>query len=121
MDFVDVDSDKWAQYSKYARFPKSWIYALEGRRLADYERNVAENFDHSIFVTDSEVKIFKNRNPHIKNITAISNGVDIDYFSPNYLHQESTIDQRPSANERGSSTITQHPATINQHPASSNQ
>lgn len=121
MDFVDVDSDKWAQYSKYARFPKSWIYALEGRRLADYERNVAENFDHSIFVTDSEVKIFKNRNPHIKNITAISNGVDIDYFSPNYLHQESTIDQRPSANERGSSTITQHPATINQQQSSINQ
>jgi len=121
MDFVDVDSDKWAQYSKYARFPKSWIYALEGRRLADYERNVAENFDHSIFVTDSEVKIFKNRNPHIKNITAISNGVDIDYFSPNYLHQESTIDQRPSANERGSSTITQHPATINQQQSSITQ
>ena len=117
MDFVDVDSDKWAQYSKYARFPMSWIYALEGRRLADYERNVAENFDHSIFVTEAEGKIFKGKNPHIQNISVISNGVDLDYFSPNYLHQESTIDQRPSANERGSSTINQHPATINQPPA----
>jgi len=25
MDFVDVDSDKWAQYARYASFPKSWI------------------------------------------------------------------------------------------------
>ena len=121
MDFVDVDSDKWAQYSKYARFPKSWIYALEGRRLADYERNVAENFDHSIFVTEAEEKIFKDKNPNIQNVCVISNGVDLDYFSPNYLHQESTIDQRPSANERGSSTITQHPATINQQQSSINQ
>jgi len=109
MDFVDVDSDKWTQYSKYARFPMSWIYGLEGQRLADYEKKVAEVFDHSIFVTDSEVKIFKNKNPHIKNITAISNGVDLDYFSPNYLQQESTIGQRQS-------TIDHRPTTIDYRP-----
>ena len=95
MDFVDVDSDKWGQYSKHARFPMSWVYALEGRRLADYERKVAETFDHSIFVTEAEAKIFRNKNLHIKNITAISNGVDLDYFSP---------------------TVSQHPSTINQQP-----
>ena len=95
MDFVDVDSDKWGQYSKHARFPMSWVYALEGRRLADYERKVAETFDHSIFVTEAEAKIFRNKNLHIKKITAISNGVDLDYFSP---------------------TVSQHPSTINQQP-----
>jgi len=95
MDFVDVDSDKWGQYSKHARFPMSCVYALEGRRLADYERKVAETFDHSIFVTEAEAKIFRNKNLHIKNITAISNGVDLDYFSP---------------------TVSQHPSTINQQP-----
>jgi len=87
----------------------SWIYGLEGQRLADYEKKVAEVFDHSIFVTDSEVKIFKNKNPHIKNITAISNGVDLDYFSPNYLQQESTIGQRQS-------TIDHRPTTIDYRP-----
>ena len=95
MDFVDVDSDKWGQYSKHARFPMSWVYALEGRRLADYERKVAETFDHSTFVTEAEAKIFRNKNLHIKKITAISNGVDLDYFSP---------------------TVSQHPSTINQQP-----
>jgi sugar transferase (PEP-CTERM/EpsH1 system associated) len=96
MDFVDVDSDKWAQYARYARFPKSWIYRLESKRLSEYEKRVAENFDHSIFVTQTEVEVFQKLNPHIQSIIAISNGVDLDYFSPNFLHQESTTDHRPT-------------------------
>jgi sugar transferase (PEP-CTERM/EpsH1 system associated) len=95
MDFVDVDSDKWAQYAKYTSFPKSWIYGLESQRLSVYERKVAEAFDHSIFVTDSEVKIFKNKNPHIKNVTAISNGVDLDYFSSTFSQEQSARSQAP--------------------------
>jgi len=113
MDFVDVDSDKWTQYSKFTPFPKSWIYALEGRRLADYEQKVAENFDHSIFVTDSEIRIFKNGNPHIKNITAIPNGVDLDYFSPAFSREKAPIDQHPSTKGRDSSTIDHDPSTLN--------
>jgi glycosyltransferase involved in cell wall biosynthesis len=113
MDFVDVDSDKWTQYSKYAGFPKSWIYALEGRRLADYERRIAEAFDHSIFVTQAEVEVFKKLNPHIQSVIAISNGVDLDYFSPSYLYQGSTIDQGPATKERGSLAIEREPSTIN--------
>ena len=94
MDFVDVDSDKWAQYSKYARFPMSWIYGLESRRLADYERYAAENFDHSIFVTEAEGKIFKGKHPHVRNISIISNGVDLNYFSPVFSQQQATRNQR---------------------------
>ena len=81
---------------------------MEGRRLADYEKKVAEVFDHSIFVTDSEVKIFKNKNPHIKNITAISNGVDLDYFSPVFSQRQATRNQLASGN--------QPPETSNQQP-----
>jgi sugar transferase (PEP-CTERM/EpsH1 system associated) len=83
MDFVDVDSDKWLQYSKFARFPYSWIYDLEASRLAKYEQKVAEIFDHSLFVSQNEVDLFKRRNPHIKNVSAISNGVDLEYFNSN--------------------------------------
>ncbi len=95
MDFVDVDSDKWGQYSKHARFPMSWVYALEGRRLADYERKVAEAFDHSILVTEAEGKIFKCKNSYVQNISTISNGVDLDYFSPTFSQHPSTINQQP--------------------------
>ena len=112
MDFVDVDSDKWAQYSKYARFPMSWIYGLESRRLADYERKVAEAFDHSILVTDSEVKIFKNRNPHINNIAAISNGVDLDYFSPGFSQQQASRNQRLASSNLPPETSNQQPIIV---------
>jgi len=112
MDFVDVDSDKWTQYSKYAGFPKSWIYALEALRLAAYERTVAEAFDHSIFVTEAEVKIFKNRNPHIKNITAIPNGVDLDYFSPTFSQEQATRNQPPETSNRPPETGTHKPVIV---------
>ena len=100
VDFVDVDSDKWAQYSKYARFPKSWIYALEGRRLADYEKNVAVTFDHSIFVTQAEVEVFKKLNPHIQSIIAISNGVDLDYFCPTFSQEQASRNQSPETSNQ---------------------
>jgi len=96
MDFVDVDSDKWAQYARYASFPKSWIYKLEGKRLSRYERKVAESFDHCIFVTNAEGKIFESKNPSIKNITVIQNGVDLDYFSPRFNEQPATSNQQPA-------------------------
>jgi len=95
MDFVDVDSDKWTQYSEYIGFPKSWIYGLEGRRLADYEKKVAESFDHCVFVTKAEERIFRGRNPHIKNISVISNGVDLDYFSSTVSQEQATSNQKP--------------------------
>jgi len=100
MDFVDVDSDKWAQYARYASFPKSWIYKLEGKRLSRYERKVAESFDHCIFVTNAEGKIFESKNPGIKNITVIQNGVDLDYFSPRFNEQQETSLQQPATSNQ---------------------
>ena len=35
MDFVDVDSEKWKMYVGFHRFPLSWLYQLESRRLAE--------------------------------------------------------------------------------------
>lgn len=82
MDFCDVDSNKWHQYSKSSMFPFSYIYKLESHRLSNYETRIAENFDHSIFISEKEVDIFQKKNPHINNINFISNGVNSDYFNP---------------------------------------
>jgi len=112
MDFVDVDSDKWTQYSKYAGFPKSWIYALEGRMLADYERNIAEAFDHSIFVTEAEKRIFQRKNPHIQNISVIPNGVDLDYFSPNFSERQATRNKQPETSNHQPETSHQQPIIV---------
>lgn len=82
MDFCDVDSEKWAQYSKSSFFPMKPIYAVEAGRLLRFEKKVNSVFDTSIFVSKNEAELFKTLVPGSKQVMAITNGVDFDYFSP---------------------------------------
>ncbi len=83
VDFVDVDSTKWAQYASQHRWPLSWIYAREGRRLLAYERELASHARMSFFVTENETALFKRLAPEsAKSVGAISNGVDSEFFAP---------------------------------------
>ncbi len=82
MDFCDVDSDKWDQYAKQSSFPQSLVYASEKRRLARYERIIADSFQHCVFVSEKEAGLFKSNNPAVNNISVIPNGVDHNYFNP---------------------------------------
>lgn len=86
MDFCDVDSHKWIQYGQSSSFPLSLLYRLEGRRLAAYERKIAESFDHSVVISQKEAEIFRSQNPHIPLITVVANGVDYAYFNPDELY-----------------------------------
>jgi sugar transferase (PEP-CTERM/EpsH1 system associated) len=108
MDFVDVDSEKWKQYSNYTRWPLSWVYKLESKRLANYENRVAEIFDNCILVTPSEERIFKRENPHVRNIIVITNGVDLGYFSPHF-HAEGI---ESSTNNQQLSSSNQQPVLV---------
>lgn len=88
IDFVDIDSDKWAQYSETMPWPKSWIYAHEARGLARYEEQVARAYDNSIVVSEAEAALFKTRLPDIAHrIGWVDNGVDAEYFSPMKSYQ----------------------------------
>ena len=83
IDFVDVDSEKWCQYAERRRWPMSWIYRREGARLLDFEQRVAAKASASVFVTDEEAALFKERAPDVTtSIRSVVNGVDTDYFSP---------------------------------------
>jgi sugar transferase (PEP-CTERM/EpsH1 system associated) len=81
IDFIDVDSEKWRMYSELHAFPWSVIYRLEGRRLAQHEQQLAETFDYSILVSTEETRLLQQRTGGCR-ITAISNGVDLEYFRP---------------------------------------
>jgi sugar transferase (PEP-CTERM/EpsH1 system associated) len=80
MDFVDVDSDKWRMYSEHAAFPKSLVYRNESKCLMSYEKKIGKNFDMSIFVTDTEVELFKSFSADV-NAVSVPNGVDSSFFS----------------------------------------
>jgi len=83
IDFVDVDSDKWTQYAEKKPWPLSWLYRREGNALLRYERDIARSFDASLFVSQAEAKLFRQRAPEsAARISHFSNGVDTDYFSP---------------------------------------
>ena len=85
MDFVDIDSDKWQQYCKTHKGLMSWIYAREADYLFDYEKSIAQQFSASLFVSQQEAQMFKEMCPEAaQKVYGISNGVDIDYFSPDY-------------------------------------
>lgn len=83
VDFVDVDSDKWKQYALTKPWPLSLIYKREAGQLLGYEREVAQAFDASVFVSDAEAELFRQLAPEsAAKIHAIHNGVDAEYFSP---------------------------------------
>jgi polysaccharide biosynthesis protein PslH len=82
VDFVDVDSAKWSQYAVNHRWPLSWLYRREGKKLLAYERELALRSKVSFFVTDNEVQLFLRLAPECsKYVEAMGNGVDSDYFS----------------------------------------
>lgn len=81
LDMVDVDSSKWAQYSRYAPLPMRPVYALEARRLQEYEGSLADRFERIVLATGNETRLLKEFAPDAKAAT-VPNGVDLDFFRP---------------------------------------
>ncbi|MBN2301328.1 MAG: TIGR03087 family PEP-CTERM/XrtA system glycosyltransferase [Lentisphaerae bacterium] len=82
MDFVDVDSEKWAQYARHAKFPYNLVYRSESRRLRRYENFLAKTFQHGFLVSEKETRDFRDLVFDKAPLTAISNGVDTQMFQP---------------------------------------
>ena len=87
VDFVDVDSDKWRQYATQKSWPMNLLYRHEARQLLRYERQVAEEFDAGLFVSQAESDLFRQLAPEsAAKIGFFNNGVDTDYFSPERIY-----------------------------------
>jgi len=83
IDFVDIDSDKWQQYSTRKKWPLNWVYSREAKKLLSFEQKVADKFDSSLFVSSAEAEMFKQFCPQSEQkISFYNNGVDTEYFSP---------------------------------------
>ncbi len=83
IDFVDVDSDKWAQYARTVGWPMRAVYQREAVRLLQFEQRIAAEFDAGIFVSAAEASLFRKLCPlSADKISYASNGVDTAYFDP---------------------------------------
>ena len=92
LDFVDLDSDKWRQYSQGKHGPIGWLYRREAETLFRFERRYAAAFDASFFVSEAEARLFIAQAPETAaRVSVVENGVDTEYFSP----------QRPYPNPYG--------------------
>jgi sugar transferase (PEP-CTERM/EpsH1 system associated) len=87
MDFCDIDSDKWRQYSDNKSALAGWIYSREAELLERDERRIAREFDVSVFVSDNETAAFAAIAPEsATRVHTVRNGVDVDYFTPSAAH-----------------------------------
>jgi len=96
IDFCDLDSAKFKQYAEVKRPPLSWLYRLESRRLAGYEKKVAAHFDHVFFIGPEEKRLFA-ANGFTRKIELFSNGVDFSRYYGFDLpaHQPGSPGSRP--------------------------
>lgn len=83
MDFVDIDSEKFAQYAATASGPMRGMWAREAKRLAAFEREVAGRAVVSLFVSEAEAQLFRDRtrmSPEC--VQVLENGIDLDVYRP---------------------------------------
>ncbi|MCD6459377.1 TIGR03087 family PEP-CTERM/XrtA system glycosyltransferase [bacterium] len=94
IDFVDIDSNKWLQYSKFAKFPLNFLYSLESKKLAVLEKTILSWVKASFLVTEREVIFFAGLNSK-NNIYAIPNGIDNKFFDPSKTSDLSNLQTQP--------------------------
>ncbi len=81
MDFVDMDSAKFASYGETSRGFTGWMMRREARLLGAYERAIAARADASVFVSDAEAELFRDRTG-AERVHAVGNGIDTEKFDP---------------------------------------
>ena len=82
-DMVDVDSDKWRQYSAASTGFFKWLYRREATTLEKIERSAARLFGRTLLVSDFEAETFRKVAPESADkIGSLMNGVDTTYFAP---------------------------------------
>lgn len=85
MDFVDVDSEKFAGYARDPRtsLAMQLVYGREGKLLASWEAKVARRADLSLFVSDAEAALFRKRTGlGTDKVQALENGIDLVAYDP---------------------------------------
>lgn len=96
MDFADVDSAKFESYGASASGPMAWINRREGRLLRKFEATVARRADYSLFVSDVEAQLFRQRSGvDGGKIKAIGNGIDLAFYDSSKAVAEIRQDNSP--------------------------
>ena len=85
VDLCDADSEKWRQYADEASGPMKWVYAREGRKLAEAETEIINWADKAFAISPAEAEVLNHRVGIERRADWFGNGVDADYFSPDAI------------------------------------
>jgi len=81
LDYGDMDSQKWREYSRYKPFPLSLGYGIEAVKLEREEKRLATKFDMCTATTRGECETLRSYGTGAAT-DWFPNGVDSDYFKP---------------------------------------
>ncbi|GAA0673649.1 sugar transferase (PEP-CTERM/EpsH1 system associated) [Sphingomonas insulae] len=81
MDFVDVDSAKFACFADQGSWPLRWMMRREARLLGAFEGRVSARVGASVFVSDAEAALFRAGGGTGRVVT-VENGIDASAFDP---------------------------------------
>ena len=81
MDFVDMDSAKFASYAKSSTGPMAWFMRREAKMLFSHERAVAHRASASLFVSTAEADLFRAMSG-AERVHVVENGIDTEFFDP---------------------------------------
>ncbi len=81
LDFGDMDSQKWLEYSNYKPFPLSLGYVLEGTKMLWAEKRLSRKFDLCTATTRAEWGTLEGYGTGAAT-DWFPNGVDADFFCP---------------------------------------
>ncbi|PTM46083.1 glycosyl transferase family 1 [Sphingomonas aerolata] len=81
MDFVDMDSAKFAGFADDSRGPMRWMMRREARLLGAFEQEIAARVSASLFVSEAEATLFRTGGATGR-ILAVENGIDSATFDP---------------------------------------
>jgi sugar transferase (PEP-CTERM/EpsH1 system associated) len=90
LDFVDVDSAKFAAYAQGAPLWSRWLFAREARCLRELEKRHAESAPLTVVCTDREAAELE-RFCRPRRLAIVRNGTDTEYFRPGDRPGESGV------------------------------
>lgn len=89
LDLVDIDSEKWHQYSRTTHGPFRWLYYRECRSLRQSEIRLARTFDRTVLISRQEADLLRlDMGRESSRVLEITNGVNTHYFDPSLSYPD---------------------------------
>lgn len=96
MDFVDMDSAKFASFGAANEGLSGFANRMEAKRLLAFEKRTAARADLSLFVSAPEAILFRTMSGlDATRVGVLENGIDLDRFEPGFRVSAISETRRP--------------------------